>query len=317
MMKYFIITIDVEGDNLWDYRLNDGITTKNAKYLPRFQELCERYGYKPVYLVNYEMANDVFFVDFARKTLLSGNCEIGLHLHAWNTPPFHKLAQSCHNYGLPYLIEYPETIMREKFNFLFRRLTETFNIKVISHRSGRWAMNQNYFDLLIDSGIKIDCSVTPHVSWKKSKGFTAGSAGPDYTGYTEDPFVLKHGSNDGFLLETPVTIRMLRTLSFTGPQYFLSDLKRVICGKPVWLRPNGNNLSEMLALIDNIRKSDGDYLMFMLHSSEFMPEGSPTFKTEESIDRLYADIKIIFENINRDFRGITLENYYAIRMAEK
>jgi hypothetical protein len=258
------------------------------------------------------MANDAFFIDFAGKTMRTGNCEIGLHLHAWNTPPFYELAKSYHNYGLPYLIEYPETIMREKFDFLSKKLTETFNVKIMSHRAGRWAMNQSYFDLLIDSGIKIDCSITPHVSWKKSKGFTEGITGSDYNGYSEDPFVVKHSSQDDFLLETPVTIRILHTLFFTGLRTVLSDLKRFIFGKPVWLRPNGNNLREMLALIEHIRKSNCDYLMFMLHSSEFMPGGSQHFKTEESIERLYTDIKIIFENIHKDFQGITLKDYYAI-----
>jgi hypothetical protein len=316
-MKYFIITIDVEGDNLWNYRLNDVITTENAKYVSRFQELCEHYGYKPVYLVNYEMANDTFFVNFARKILRAGNCEIGMHLHAWNTPPFYKLAGSYHNYGLPYLIEYPETIMREKFDFLLKRLTETFNTEIISHRSGRWAMNQNYFDILIDSGMKIDCSVTPHASWKKSKGFTVGSAGSNYRTYSEDPFFVKHSSRGSFILEMPVTIRMLRTFSITSPRTVLSDLKKLICSKPVWLRPNGNNLGEMLALIKYIRKSKDDYLMFMLHSSEFMSGGSPSFKTTESIEQLYRDLKIIFENISEGFRGITLKSYYESQTDER
>ncbi|MDR8263551.1 deacetylase, partial [Acinetobacter baumannii] len=48
----FLITIDTEGDNLW--QKHDSITTENARYLPRFQQLCEKYGFKPVYLTNYE-----------------------------------------------------------------------------------------------------------------------------------------------------------------------------------------------------------------------------------------------------------------------
>ncbi|GHV11255.1 hypothetical protein AGMMS49938_01600 [Fibrobacterales bacterium] len=31
-MKYFIITIDIEGDNLWEYKLGDTVQTKNAGY---------------------------------------------------------------------------------------------------------------------------------------------------------------------------------------------------------------------------------------------------------------------------------------------
>src|SRR5512144_2975448 len=46
----FLITIDTEGDNLWSRPRE--ITTGNARYLPRFQALCEKYGLKPTYLTN-------------------------------------------------------------------------------------------------------------------------------------------------------------------------------------------------------------------------------------------------------------------------
>lgn len=35
----FLITIDTEGDNLWQN--HDRITTENTRFLPRFQALCE------------------------------------------------------------------------------------------------------------------------------------------------------------------------------------------------------------------------------------------------------------------------------------
>ncbi len=63
----FIITIDTEGDNLWARPRE--ITTRNAEYLPRFQSLCERFGFKPVYLTNYEMAMSNVFVEFARDVV--------------------------------------------------------------------------------------------------------------------------------------------------------------------------------------------------------------------------------------------------------
>ncbi len=63
----FLITIDTEGDNLW--QKHDSITTENARYLPRFQQLCEKYGFKPVYLTNYEMAIDPFYIEFARDVI--------------------------------------------------------------------------------------------------------------------------------------------------------------------------------------------------------------------------------------------------------
>ena len=64
-MKKFLITIDTESDNQWDY--DNPISTENAKFLPRFQELCERYKFKPTWLTNYEMANDDFFCHYMKE----------------------------------------------------------------------------------------------------------------------------------------------------------------------------------------------------------------------------------------------------------
>jgi hypothetical protein len=317
-MKHFIITIDTEGDNLWDYRPGDFISTKNAQYIPRFQELCNTYDFKPVYLTNYEMANDDFFVDFISPELKNNNCEIGFHLHAWNTPPDYELTADKTGYGQPYLIEYPLSIMRRKIEILYNFLKKKFHTDILSHRSGRWAMNQDYFNLLLDYGLKIDCSVTPHVSWENSRGFSAGSKGSDYTDFSEKPYIVKHSSLEVLnakktLLEIPVTIRNLHILPRSNILHirpFLSDIKRFLRGKTVWLRPNGNNLPDMLALINFIKRSDSDYLMFMLHSSELMPGGSPAFKTGKSIESLYADLEILFETAAGNFKGITLKNYY-------
>jgi len=307
-MKYFIITIDTEGDNLWEYKQGETIHTRNARYIPRFQELCEKYNFKPVYLTNYEMANDEFFVDFAKKKLNKNKCEIGIHLHAWNSPPLYDLGYSGAGCGSPYLIEYPIPVMRQKFDALFNLLTEKLQCKPVSHRSGRWAMNQDYFDILIDYGIKIDCSVTPHISWKSSKGFSTG--GSDYRHSAEEPYLIQHSSRADTITEIPVTIRKFRF--FAANAGIASIAKSTLLGKTVWLRPNGNNLSEMLLLIDRIQKSESGYIMFMLHSSELMPAGSPLFRTVESIENLYHDIEIIFKKISKGFTGITLKDYHAL-----
>jgi len=315
-MKYFFITIDTEGDNLWEYRPGDRISTENSRHIPRFQNLCEKYGYKPVYLVNHEMAADDYFGDFARSVLRNNNGEIGIHLHAWNSPPLYDLGSPGAGYGSPYLIEYPVPVMRQKFEALFNLLAEKFQCKPLSHRSGRWAMNQDYFDILIDYGIKIDCSVTPHISWKSSKGYSAG--GSDYRHSAEEPFPVKHSSRADTVAEIPVTIRKFRFLSAGADngsmvKKCLASARNALLGKKVWLRPNGNNLSEMLLLIDRVQKSESGYIMFMLHSSELMPAGSPLFKTAESVERLYNDLEIIFEKISNGFTGITLKEYYILK----
>src|SRR5688572_7068432 len=137
----FIITIDTEGDDLWARPRE--ITTRNAEYLPRFQSLCERFGFKPVYLTNYEMAMSDAFVAFGRDVAARGAGEIGMHLHAWNSPPLVPL--NGDDFGSqPYLIEYPAPVMAEKIKTLTHLLENRFEQKMLSHRAGRWALDGRY-----------------------------------------------------------------------------------------------------------------------------------------------------------------------------
>lgn len=310
-MKYFIITIDTEGDNLWQWKIGDQITTENAKYIPRFQKLCEKYNFPPVYLTNYEMANDDFFVDYLSKKLRKGHCEIGMHLHAWNTPPIYALPvrTDCQS-GAPYLIEYPFEIMEAKIKTMTTLLEIRFGEKPVSHRAGRWATNDTYMRLLEEYGYLIDCSVTPGLDLSKlSPGQTPYFSGPDYSTFPHELYPVIY--EDSALMEYPVTI--LKTRQFLMPDKktargWARAFKRSIIGQSLWLRPNGNNTDAMLYLLSSVAKSDRRYVMFMLHSSELMPGGSPTFLTQDSIEHLYKQMNVVFEQVTKyGFIGTTFK----------
>ncbi len=285
--KYFIITIDTEGDNLWEWKEGTALGTENADFLKRFQNLCNQYQFKPTWLANWEMVNDDRFVAFAKNCLEKKQCEVGMHLHAWNTPPFYELPREERS-GLSYLIEYPEDVMREKIITMTNLIENRFGKKPVTHRAGRWGMNDTYFKLLHEQGYIADCSVTPYVDWRTSIGQTPGFAGPDYSKETSE-ISFRQG-----VTEIPVTI--LRT-----------EKNGVL-----WLRPNRRNLKEMLYVIEKNYESEHDYLMFMLHSSELMPGGSPTFKTEGGIERLYEHLEVIFKEISRNYTGVGLEEYMML-----
>ena len=304
--KYFIITIDTEADNQWD--LNHPITTENAKYLPRFQELCERYGFKPVWLTNYEMAMDDDFVSYMKPKQEAGLCEIGMHLHAWYTPPEYKLAKVSE--GREYLIEYPEDIMDAKIATMTELITERFGARPVSHRAGRWAMDDRYFKLLEKHGYLVDCSVTPGMNWSGHMGVT-GVGGSDYSDAPISPYMIGEK-----LLEVPLTIRNVNIFDkrmARGARSYLSECKKLVWGRKQWLRQD-NTLSWIgnLRLVEKVSKeNDTDYLMFMIHSSELMPGGSPTFSTNEDIEWLYDTLDTILKKISElGYKGIILKDYY-------
>lgn len=299
MKRYFIITVDTEGDNLWSYKKGDVITTHNTKHIPRFQELCEKYGFKPVYLTNYEMLCDDEFVEYVKGKEQLGLCEVGLHLHAWNNPPICELEAKYD--GNPYLIEYPDDIMKAKIDCLYNLFCERFGHKPISHRAGRWAMDERYFRLLEEYDIKVDCSVTPHLNWSNAKGEMGG--GSDYRNSSSKPHWI------GRVLEVPLTVMPSRVLLGDSLK---QNIKTLLRGRNLQLRPAMYSLREMKYVVDECSKSSAqDFLEFMLHSSELMPGGSPYFKTRESIEQEYETLDRIFEYINsKSYKGVTLKEYY-------
>lgn len=312
----FIITIDTEGDNLWQN--HERISTENTRFLPRFQSLCEKYAFKPVYLTNYEMAQDAAYVEFASDVIRRGQGEVGMHLHAWNSPPLVALTDDDWRHK-PYLIEFPEDQIKAKVAFMTQLLEDNFQTKMLSHRAGRWAFNEYYASLLVEQGYLVDCSVTPHVNWSSSLGNPEGAGGTDYSRFPKEAYfidlndIAKAGNSP--LLEVPMSIQ----LKHSGMLNHIKSGYDKLRGKnrspsTLWLRPSGGNVENMKKVAEQSLKQGSDYIEFMLHSSEFMPGGSPTFKNEQDIERLYDDLEKLFSWISERAQGMTLAEYYQRKM---
>jgi hypothetical protein len=314
----FLITIDTEGDNLWSRP--ETITTRNSRYLPRFQALCERYGLRPTYLTNWEMAECPEFREFAADVIARDAAEIGMHLHAWNTPPHTPLTDNDHS-RQPYLIEYPPDQMDAKIAALTDKLRQGFQAPVTSHRAGRWGFDATYAKLLARHGYRVDCSITPNLSWRSSIGDPRGIGGPDYAGYPAATYRLdlddirRPGSSS--LLEVPVTTfpqSYPRTVEWTRKRSSRSSLAARVMERlfprALWIRPDGRNGRSMPGLLERAIAEGRDYVQFMLHSSEFMPGGSPRFRSSRSVDALYEDVERLFEAATPRFVGRTLSEYH-------
>lgn len=315
----FLITIDVEGDNLWSSPKK--ITTENAKNLPRFQNLCEKYGFKPTYLPNYEMVISPIFQEFAKYIIKRNTAEIGMHLHAWNTPPIYKLTKNDFKYR-PYLIEYPKKIMEKKIKYFTNLLEEIFKIKILSHRAGRWCLNEIYAQLLIKYGYCVDCSVTPYVSWENVLGDPNQKGGSNYIYFPNKSYFLNLNSiskpGTSSLLEIPITIIQNNNMihRFKKIFNFLPLIKKgldYLFPTIFWFRPKKNNINSMLNLLNWSINGKKNYIEFMLHSSELMVGCNRTFKTKKDIEKLYKNLEYIFKKASKSFVGRTLIEYYNIK----
>lgn len=311
IIKKFIITVDTEGDNAWKLNYNgdstENVTVKNGDYIIPFQELCEKYNFIPTYLTDFEMCQSGSFVEMAKDKLKLQKLEIGMHMHAWSTPPFYDLPVNT-NGNKPYVGEYPVKIIEQKVDYLTKTIEDTFGVKAVSHRGGRWYVDSRYLRILKKHGYIVDCTVCPRVDWRTNRGLFEDTKGIDYRKFPSEEYEMDLKSLDrpgksGFY-QVPVTIDYKQS----------SRLIPISKKNKIWLRPNGNNLNEMLFLVDRKAKSS-NYIEFMLHSSELMPGGSKIFRTNVSIRKLYHDLNILFEAVSKNFEGVSLENYVKQRFA--
>jgi hypothetical protein len=321
----FIITVDTEGDNLW--AKPHAITTRNAASLPRFQRLCEKHRFKPVYLANHEMAMTAAFVEFGRDVAARGAGEIGMHLHAWNSPPLEALTGDDFLHQ-PYLVEYPDRVMRAKIRAMTQVLEDRFQRKMTSHRAGRWALDARYAAMLLDEGYLVDCSVTPGVDWRANPGDPAGRGGSDYSSFPHRPYLLappdvSRPSVAG-LLEVPMTVLPGRLFRSSPWAYRVPGLGRIAAKmSPArrWLCPvallEKRNPDAMLELARRSRHERPTHLEFTLHSSELMPGGSPSFQSTADIERLYASLEVLFQELAGWCRGFTLAEFREHWLAEE
>jgi len=306
----FLITIDTEGDDQW--RNTKDAPTKNSLFLPRFQELCEEFNLKPTYLTNYEMACCPEFQKLGRRILRYNTGEIGMHLHAWNSPPIRSTSFEAGRHGM-LLTECSEQTMRQKIGYMTALLEDTFGVKPRSHRAGRWALDERYARLLAENGYEVDCSVTPGICWASEQGANKESR-LDYRGFRSYPYWLDLSNiareGQSRLLEIPVTIFSRHSWAWAGATFVRRALNRFL-PEHTWLRPNGRNLRDMQCVVQRCVEEKRVHAQLMLHSSELMPGGSPIFDSKEKVTRLHDHLRLLFMQVVDQFQPATLTDFYG------
>src|SRR5438094_138508 len=92
MTTLYAMTIDTEEE--WDW--NSGwptsqLSVANVRQLPRFQDLCSRFGVATTYFTDLAVIDDPESRKILLKLAERTGVEIGMHIHPWNTPPFDRI----------------------------------------------------------------------------------------------------------------------------------------------------------------------------------------------------------------------------------
>lgn len=300
-----VVTVDVEEDQ-WGITPPRYATVHNVRRLPTLQRLLNEFGIIPTYLLTYPVAMDQHAVAILREIMEGGGCEIGMHCHPWNTPPYEE-SLNKHN---SMLCNLPRTLQFEKLQRLHEAIQNRFDMTPIAFRSGRWGFDAEVASNILRLGYRIDTSITPYTSWVQESG-------PDFSYVSPQPYTFTQDSSTdrsptGALAEIPVSIgylygefqacaklsQRLRSGSLRGLKLG-GLLSRLHVLRKVWLSPEMETPARMIQLVRQMRNQGYGVLNLVFHSSALMGGCGPFIRSE-------ADERLFLENFRR-FLGLVKE----------
>jgi peptidoglycan/xylan/chitin deacetylase (PgdA/CDA1 family) len=283
---HLLLGIDTEGDNQWDAAARANQRFENIYALPRLHAVLARHGVRPTYVITYPVARDPRSGEVLRALAARGDCEVGAHHHAWETPPCSDADVRRH----PYASQLP----REQFADQLHQLTDAIAAAVgtapVSYRSGRFGFSADHVAALERAGYRVESSVAP-LFYEAHKG------GPEFVEAPLTPYFLAYDSattpGTSGVLEVPVSAALNRHLPKIL-QYAYARAPRPYTTRRVlralrllrlrWLRPSYSSLEDMMALARDLAGAGEPVLNLLFHSSEAIVGGSPYNRTQGELD---------------------------------
>ena len=286
MSLHLLVGIDTEGDNQWDAAARANQRFGNIYALPRLHALFARHGVRPTYVITHPVATDARSADVLRRIVAGGDCEIGAHHHAWETPPCTADDVRRH----PYASSLPRDQFERQLENLTRAIDRAVGIRPVSYRSGRFGFSADHVSALEGEGYLVESSIAP-LFYEAHKG------GPDFVEAPLRPYFLAYDSatrpGSSNVLEVPVSSALNRRLpGFLQRAYGRAPrpytTKRVLRAlgllRVQWLRPSWSSVEDMVRLARDLERRGEPVLNLLFHSSEAIVGGSPYNRTQAELE---------------------------------
>jgi hypothetical protein len=302
---HLLVGIDTEGDNQWDAAARERQTFENIYALEDLHARFERFGVRPTYLVTYPVVTDARSATVLGRLQARGNCEVGAHHHAWETPPCTPEQIRRH----PYALALPHTQFEEQLGALTHAIERTLGTRPVSYRSGRFGFSATHVSPLEQAGYLVESSVAPLF-------YEAHKQGPDFVGAPAVPYFLAYDDarrpGTSGVLEVPVSAGLSRRVPAwlerwygRAPRPYTTKrvLRKLGIARMMWLRPSYSSLADMTALARRLAASRTPQLNLLFHSSEALVGGSPYNRTD-------AELATFFEKLD-SFLRFAVEDLHA------
>ena len=304
-MTFLLVGIDTEGDNQWDAAARANQTFENIYALPRLHDFFARQGVQPTYVVTYPVARDGRSAEVLRGLLERGDCEIGSHHHAWETPPFSAGDVQRH----PYASMLPPAQFDAQLESLTSAIATAVGRRPVSYRSGRFGFSAAHVGALDRAGYLVESSVAP-LFYERHKG------GPEFVEAPIRPYFLAYDSavraGSSNVLEVPISTDLTRRLPNAirhayarMPQPYTSKriLRKLGIVRMRWLRPSYSSLEDMKALAAALVRDNVPVLNVLFHSSEAIVGGSPYNRTQAELDAFFDRLEHLLVYARRELQA--------------
>jgi hypothetical protein len=288
------LVIDAEEDFDWDRPVHaTGYSTDCMRQLADLREIAAAYRLRPTYLLTYPVLEDMAAVGMIRRQHERGECDIGVQLHPWVTPPFDEPASQA-----SYLGSLDAAVEEQKLVTLIEKFRQAFGCAPVAFRAGRYGLSRATTLLLEKHGFAVDTSLAPRTDFRP-KG------GPDFSRYDCAPFWFG-GSRT--LLEMPLCRSVVGWSGALAPLLYraiatpaldrwrvAAVLSRLRCAERVTLSPEGNDPAAMRRFLRHLGDRGQSVFSLSFHSSSLAPGRNPYVRSRADLHVFYDRLSAILD----------------------
>lgn len=306
------LCIDAEEDFDWDSPVEGtGFSTDCMHRIADLRTIVAAYGLRPTYLLTYPVLEDPQAVRMIRAQYDRGECDLGIQLHPWVTPPFDRPAGSS-----SYLGSLDAAIEERKLVCLAERFRAAFGEAPRNFRAGRYGLSRSTTGLLEKHGFRTDTSLAPRTDYRPT-------GGPDFSAFDCEPFWF---GQQRPLLEMPLCRSLVGWSGRFAPALYravsgpvwdrwriTAILSRLRCAERVTLSPEGNDAAAMRRFLRHRIGLRQAIFSLSFHSSSLMPGRNPYVRSRADLHVFYDRLSEILDTMaSAGFAFATLSEMPAL-----
>jgi hypothetical protein len=307
-----IVAVDTEAEFDWNGPfLRTHTAVGNVRQQTLAQDIFDRFGVRPVYLVDYAVATQPEGYGPLREIVQSARCEIGAHLHPWITPPLSEALgdRTSFSHNLP------ARLQQEKLARLTEAITANFGTRPVSYRAGRYGVGEEIAEILQSLDYRIDMSVQPGIDMRRLHG-------PDFRWGLDRPYWFGRGWP---LLEIPATPSYVGLLAgaalpkaaaiqlydrLSRPRLDRMHIRGLFArlGLLEWtpLSPEGVAQGELRRLTQTLLSRGNRAFVFSYHSSSLLPGSTEYVRSPSELSRFLHTIESYLEFFMGELGGVPM-----------